>query len=1131
MTVQFVNVSSGAGATGISLTNALGTFNATGGTLSGHTTSEVGISGGTGAITYGGVIGDGTGLSASIASRTGGTVTLSGNINDGVDVGGGISVSSNTGGTIDFTGTTKTLNTVTGNAVSMTNNTGTTTNFTNGGLDIDTTSGTGFSASVAGTYSVTGSGNTINTTSGTALNLAFVTVGANGITFNSATTTSAATGISIDTVDQAAGSTGIDINGGSIAGATSRGVDINTTAADISIASSIASTAAGRSVEVTNSGKAGGSTINFTGAITDPGLGINLDNNDQGGIATINFSGGLNIDSTTHTGFNATNGGTVNVTQNNTSIVNTIDTTTGTALNVANTTIGASDLTFRSIASNGAADGIVLNTTGSTGGLTVTGNGGTVTNAATATGGAIQNSTGAGISLTGVGGGVSLTRMYVGDGDSTGILGTNVTGLTLANSLIANNGDAAGEHGVFITGLFGNSSVTNTTFTHNAESQFKVSNTTATVAQGSVAGDILTMSGITMNGQSGGFVGDSLQINSDQTANFHLIIDNSSGNNTITGGIDGILVNASSGGDADVDISNVTVTNTSGPGINFNPVSTGSRVWFDVHNNTITTPGSTGINATAIGNDAGIEGFINNNTITQGATGNGITIITEGDGDNTTRPTATISATNNTITGVVNGSGINVQARVGGIINLTLDNNHININDPLNLEGIHVQAGSSSPADNTASMTNIVRLNMHNNDVTVGAASGQEDYRLTVRGVNTFQLQDFVGNGANAADVATWITSTKANTKFDGVSTPTTQVSMLTGGVFSASAGAIPTPSLPTPLLSAPGGVQASSPTPGETHLDQTQLNSAVAAALALWAAAGLSSDKIAELQHVIYDVGDIKPGWLGQSTPGHVTIDVNADGYGWFVDTTPLDNSEFAHVASASDLMTDPSTAAAGHMDLLTTVVHEMGEQLGLEDSFAATDQGHISYAHLMTGERVLATASDVAQVNAVDVATIESSLPSSAQAASGTPIVVGTAANDTIDAGHGGTILFGGAGADNFVFGPGIQLNAPTPAQITHVADYSAAQGDTFDFSALTSTFHNSGVSDALVVRAVEDASGKFAMLQVDHIDPMGLPSAPNWVNVAQLDGAHAGDSVNVLIDNNHSVHLAQIHVDLLV
>jgi hypothetical protein len=39
------------------------------------------------------------------------------------------------------------------------------------------------------------------------------------------------------------------------------------------------------------------------------------------------------------------------------------------------------------------------------------------------------------------------------------------------------------------------------------------------------------------------------------------------------------------------------------------------------------------------------------------------------------------------------------------------------------------------------------------------------------------------------------------------------------------------------------------------------------------------------------------------------------------------------------------------------------------------------------------------------------------------------------------------------------------------------------------------------------------------------MGLPSAPNWVNVA-----HAGNAVNVLIDSHSSVHLAQIHVDLL-
>jgi hypothetical protein len=270
----------------------------------------------------------------------------------------------------------------------------------------------------------------------------------------------------------------------------------------------------------------------------------------------------------------------------------------------------------------------------------------------------------------------------------------------------------------------------------------------------------------------------------------------------------------------------------------------------------------------------------------------------------------------------------------------------------------------------------------------------------------------------------------------------------------------------------------------------------------------------------------------VGDQQFGQIAIDTDAAGHGWFVDPTPNDNSEFTHVlnAAGTDLLTDPSNAAAGHLDLLTVVTHELGHVIGLDDSTAANDANDLMYLYLVDGERRLPDTADVAQANATSAQFAEAAVPVSAQAAAGTPVIAGTAANDTINAGHGGNILFGGAGADNFVFGSATPLNAPTPAQVTHVADYSAAQGDTFDFSAITSQFHNSGVNDALVVRAVEDASGKFATLQVDHIDPMGLPGAPNWVNVAQLDGTHAGDAVNVLIDN-HSVHLAQIHVDLLV
>ncbi|MEA2742157.1 MAG: large repetitive protein, partial [Acetobacteraceae bacterium] len=118
-------------------------------------------------------------------------------------------------------------------------------------------------------------------------------------------------------------------------------------------------------------------------------------------------------------------------------------------------------------------------------------------------------------------------------------------------------------------------------------------------------------------------------------------------------------------------------------------------------------------------------------------------------------------------------------------------------------------------------------------------------------------------------------------------------------------------------------------------------------------------------------------------------------------------------------------------------------------------------------------------------------------------------------------------------------------TPPALTHVADYSFAQGDSFDFSALTSAFHGSWASDAQIVRAVEDPSGTFATLQVNASGPGSIASWLNmllqgnvngpsnstasWVNVAQLDGAHAGDDVSVLIDS-HTVHLAQVHVGLL-
>jgi hypothetical protein len=1131
--MTFGSVSSGGGATGVALGGTLVTsFSATGGTLSGHTSTEFSSNGGSGNINYGGTIGDGTGDSAQINNRTGGTVTFGGNINDGADTGGGIGISGNNNTTVTFAGLTKTLNTGIGDGVSMNNNTGTSNvNFTNGGLDIDTTNGTGFHASVAGTYSVTGTGNSITTTgTGTALNLDTVTVGVNGITFDTVSTSNAANGILINTVTQAAGSSGIDINGGTIANASTRGVDINATSADISVASSVSTTAAGRSVEVTNT--TGNKTIAFSGAIDDNGQGINLATNTG---TTMNFTGGLQIDTASgNNGFSAAGGGTVNVTGTSNHIASTG--AGSTALNVTNTTIGASNLNFHDINENGGTNGIVLNTTGTSGHLVVAGSGGATNDG---TGGTIQHTSGDGVNLTSTQD-VHLAYMNITNNLGDGIGGTGINGLVLNHLVISGNGDnpATDESGINLTELTGSASngahptsISNSNINNNEEFEIQVSNTTGTLTNLQLNNNTIAANGLAINGNASSPHGNLVNFLGLGTSVMGLTVTGGSfTGNTVSDAthiITGTGVFANSGGTSmTANVTGATFTNNNaGVDASTDPVATSLN--FDIENNNFQGTRSTAINHFDNGNapfTRTVNGTIKGNTIGTDATANsgsavgtGILIQNEG------AVNGKFLIDNNTVSqigGAGNGITVNVglggQATGGGETDVTITNNtiqHVNgsrgltVNDnqdpgfgPFPTIWANISGNTFANIAGQAGNGQFLRIKELAGTVKVTQAA-------PTAAVNSAELDD--ANGGN--------NSTKFN---------------ISGTVlFGQGAAPLPTTN-PLPLNAAAGGVQPLG-TPSATHdLTQAELDSVVAASIGLWKAAGASDAQLAALHAVTFNVDALSGNTIGDQGPGAIiTIDKDAAGHGWFVDPTPSGNSEFTHAqnAAGTDLLTDPSNDAAGHLDLLTAVTHELGHVLGLDDVNSPTDD--LMYINLVDGERRLPDATDVAQANAPDAMRAELALPVSAQAATGTPIIAGTAANDTIDAGHGGNILFGGAGADNFVFGTATPLNAPTPAQITHVADYSAAQGDTFDFSAITSAFHNSGVSDALVVRAVEDASGKFATLQVDHIDPMGLPSAPNWVSVAQLDGAHSGDAVNVLIDNNHSVHLAQIHVDLLV
>ena len=214
-----------------------------------------------------------------------------------------------------------------------------------------------------------------------------------------------------------------------VSASTQDGIDLTGAASGgISVGATVTGSI-GRSVAVSN--RTGGTTT-FSGAIT--GSGIALTSNTG---ATVTFTAPLTISSGTASAFSATGGGTVTASD----LTSTLTSTTGSTLVVDSTTIGAAGLSFRSVSANGAANGIRLNATGSSGGLTVVG-GGNTSVGGNASGGTIQNTTGAGVLLTNTAG-VSLTNLTVsGTPNAPGIDGTAVAGFSFTNGTVSGSGTA-----------------------------------------------------------------------------------------------------------------------------------------------------------------------------------------------------------------------------------------------------------------------------------------------------------------------------------------------------------------------------------------------------------------------------------------------------------------------------------------------------------------------------------------------------------------------------------------------------------------------------------------------------------------------------------------------------------------
>ncbi|MDP1850469.1 MAG: Ig-like domain-containing protein, partial [Solirubrobacteraceae bacterium] len=371
-----------------------------------------------------------------------------------------------------------------------------------------------------------------------------------------------------------------------------------------------------------------GGNKRFTGPITDlpatpdNGGGILLQNNFGGGSTNnIHFDGGLTLSTGTSDAVVNDNGGTLAITDPGgvgVGVDNTLATTTGIALNLDYATIHDDDLTFRSITSNGAPSAIRLNNVFNVNGrLNVTGNGGACSSAATCSGGAIQNSTGDGISLGGVLGRVSLSRMQVSEGGAHGIHATAADGVALSFSRIVDNGDAADEHGLAYENVAGVWSIADTLVTGSADNNLRLANTT-TFDPLAVSLDI-TGSTFASNSTTTGGYGAEVLGGSEGSADVNitgstfaanreagLVVDGGVENttinarlksNTVTGGNpgavtseSGISVRGSMGGQTTAEIDDNTISGTRGRALFVvaPPEATaGSRLDATITNNTI----------------------------------------------------------------------------------------------------------------------------------------------------------------------------------------------------------------------------------------------------------------------------------------------------------------------------------------------------------------------------------------------------------------------------------------------------------------------------------------------------------------------------------------------------------------
>jgi hypothetical protein len=108
--------------------------------------------------------------------------------------------------------------------------------------------------------------------------------------------------------------------------------------------------------------------------------------------------------------------------------------------------------------------------------------------------------------------------------------------------------------------------------------------------------------------------------------------------------------------------------------------------------------------------------------------------------------------------------------------------------------------------------------------------------------------------------------------------------------------------------------------------LKQEELNWMVQAALGRWVETGISTEDLARMQAVTFEVADLPDSVLARITGTRVIVDETAAGYGWYSDQSPAEDGEYQVPVAGRELQTTEYSVANGKMDLLTVVMRELG-------------------------------------------------------------------------------------------------------------------------------------------------------------------------------------------------------------